>query len=289
MSVPPKDVAIVTALSGFYAICRLLYLPGLAAGLAVKNFNNPVFYADRFALPWLYPTDPWASYQRDVYPLLSLVLAVPAMLWKFLQVPPIYPTWVIVALNDLLIVLAVYWLSRALSFDRFVSVAAGIFALVSQALSWSLAGYIYLGHDNGYAGSFVIPFAIGVIPSLIQRRVGTALVLAATGNADLPAVGGDVSRGDRLLARAAGRAPALEARSAVSAVATGGACRGDCRPGHRRRQRDPGVARRGPCRGDGERALRPAVDAGPPAGIDVSRLFHVDAAERRGAPRDGSR
>jgi hypothetical protein len=174
-----KDVAVVAALSGFYVMCRLLYLPGLAAGLAVKNFNNPVFYADRFALPWLYPTDPWASYQRDIYPFLSLVLAVPAMLWKFLQVPPIYPTFAIIALNDLLIVLAVYWLSRALSFDCFVSVAAGMFAVVSQALSWSLAGYVYLGHDNGYAGSFVIPFAIGVIPSLIQRRVGTALILTA--------------------------------------------------------------------------------------------------------------
>src|SRR6185436_20990638 len=130
-------------------LCSVLYLPGLPAGIAAVNYNNPIFYADRFALPELYPNDLWASYQRDLYPFFSLVHAVPALLWKYAHVPPIYPTAAMIVLNDLLIVLATYWLSRALSFDRVVSLAAGLFAVTSRLLSWNLAGYVYLGHENG--------------------------------------------------------------------------------------------------------------------------------------------
>ena len=173
------DALIVTGVSAFFLLCSALYLPGLPAGTAAASFDNPVFYADRFALPELYPNDAWASYQRNLYPFFSLVHAVPALLWKYARVPPIYPTGVVIVLNDLLIVLAIYWLSRALSFDRFVSLAAALFAVTSRLLWWNLAGYAYLGHSTGYAGSFVIPFAVAVIPSLIQRRIGTALLLAA--------------------------------------------------------------------------------------------------------------
>jgi hypothetical protein len=173
------DLAIVAGLTCFFFVCSAVYLPGLAAGLAWQDFDDPVFYANRFALPHLFPNDLWASYQRDVYPFNSLVHAVPALLWKFLAVPPIYPTFVELALNDLLIVLAVYWLCRALFVERVVSLACALFAVTSQMLSWNLAGYPYLGHTTVYAGSFVIPFAIAVIPSLMQRRVAMALVFAA--------------------------------------------------------------------------------------------------------------
>ena len=181
-----KDRWVVVSIVAFYAICKAAALPGQAAKLAATNYNNPIFYADRYALPNLYPTDLWSSYQRAVYPFVSLVYAVPALLWKYVHIPPVYPTWLIVSLNDLLIVLAVYWLSRSLSFGPLVGLLTGFFTVTSQVLSWSLNGYTYLGHENGYAGSFVIPFAIGVIPALIQGRVGIALVLAALAIAIYP-------------------------------------------------------------------------------------------------------
>ena len=202
------DALPVLGVSAFFVLCSALYLPGLPAGIAAVNYNNPIFYADRFALPELYPNDLWASYQRDLYPFFSLVHAVPALLWKYAHVPPIYPTAAMIVLNDLLIVLATYWLSRALSFDRVVSLAAGLFAVTSRLLSWNLAGYVYLGHENGYAGSFVIPFAVAVLPSLIERRVATALVLAAIavliyppwGAVSLAVIGGYlIVRGERPL------------------------------------------------------------------------------------------
>ncbi len=175
----PSDRTVVLLLSSFFLFCGAMYFSGLGAGLAVKNFNNPVFYADRYAIPELYPDDAWAAYQRGVYPFMTLVHAVPALLLKYAAIPSIYPTFVIIALNDMLVALAMYWLSRALRLDPLVSLATALFAVASQALSWNLAGYIYIGHDNGYAGDFVLPFAIAVVPALIQRRTRIALVLAA--------------------------------------------------------------------------------------------------------------
>jgi hypothetical protein len=167
------------ALSLLFLACRAIYLPGLAAGLAWQDFDNPIFYADRFALPTLFPDDQWAGYQRYLYPLSTLVHAVPALMWKYLAVPPIYPTFLIVALNDFLVVLAVYWLSRALSLGPLLSAGSGLLAVASQFLSWNLAGYAYAGGTTAYAGSFVIPFTLAVVPALIQRRVGAAMGLAA--------------------------------------------------------------------------------------------------------------
>ena len=173
------DVAVAAGVSSFFVLFRVIYLPGLAAGIAWQDFDNPLFYADRFARPELFQHDLWAAYQRAVYPFTTLVHAVPALLLKFLDVPPIYPAFATIALNDLLIVLAVYWLCRALSMDRVTSLVCGLFSVTSELLSWSLAGYPYLGHDTVYAGSFVIPFTVALIPSLIQRRVGIAMLCAA--------------------------------------------------------------------------------------------------------------
>jgi hypothetical protein len=230
------DALVVLGVSAFFLLCSALYLPGLPAGIAAASFDNPVFYADRFALPQLYPDDVGASYQRELYPFFSLVHAVPSLLWKYAHVPPIYPTAAMVVLNDLLIVLATYWLSRALSFDRAVSLAAALFAVTSRLLSWNLAGYAYLGHDYGYAGSFVIPFAVAVIPSLMQRRVAAALCLTAIavliyppwGAVSLAVIGGYlIVRGERSLWLQAARWAmfpilALAAVLAVQAIAGAG-------------------------------------------------------------------
>ena len=58
------------------------------------------------------------------------------------------------------------------------SVVAALFTITSKVLSWDLGGYEYYGHDFAYSGSFYLPFAIAVIPSLISRRYVLAIVLA---------------------------------------------------------------------------------------------------------------
>src|ERR1051325_514734 len=102
------DAAVVAIVLGFFILCSIIYFPGFPAGIAESYINNPVFYADRFAFPDLYPNDLSAAYMRNVYPFLTLVFTIPALLLKFLHIPPIYPSFVMIALNDPLIVLAVY-------------------------------------------------------------------------------------------------------------------------------------------------------------------------------------
>jgi hypothetical protein len=172
------DLAISLALAVVLLSASLMYLPGHAGLLAWRSFDNPILYADRFAFPALFPNDRIVSHLRDLYPYLSIVHLAPALLLKYLAVPPQFVTFVEVAVNDPLIVLAMYWLCRALGMDRTTSVLAGLFTISSRVLSWNLAGYEYLGHDFPYSGSLYPPFALAVIPALIHGRVRLALLFA---------------------------------------------------------------------------------------------------------------
>jgi hypothetical protein len=172
------DVAAAVMLGGAIVLCNLLYLPGHAALQAWRNFNNPIVYADRYAFPELFPNDRIISHLRDIYPFLSIVYWAPAVLLKFLAIRPEHVTFVEVVVNDPLIAVAVFWLGRAFGLSLGTSVVAALFTITSKVLSWDLGGYEYYGHDFAYSGSFYLPFAIAVIPSLISRRYVLAVVLA---------------------------------------------------------------------------------------------------------------
>ena len=173
------DAAIAIALAAVLVLLSLMYLPGHAALQAWRNLNNPILYADRYADPQLFPNDRIISHLRDIYPFLSIVYWLPAVLLKFAGIPPQVISFATVALNDALIAAAVYFLARALGQPRESSVVAGLFVLASKVLSWDLSGYEYYGHDFAYSGSFYLPFAIGVIPCVIAGWMRTAIVLAA--------------------------------------------------------------------------------------------------------------
>jgi len=173
------DLRTALVLGGSVALAKLMYLPGHAALQAWRNLNNPILYADRFAFPQLLPNDRIMSHLRDLYPYLSIVYLAPALLLKYLAVPPHYVTFLEVAVTDASMVVAIYWLARAMGLARDLSALSGLFALVSKVLSWDLGGYDYLGHDFAYSGSMFVPFAVAVLPCVIQGHYRLALVLAA--------------------------------------------------------------------------------------------------------------
>src|SRR5688572_12098636 len=157
--------------------------------------DGPIHYARVFAAPEHYDRDVVTGIPIDAVlhakVATSVMVWVPALLWRFAGVDPFPVTWVLTAPQAILLGGSVYIASAAATRRRAVSFVAAVYALAAAPWVWAPVNF---GNNSAwnfipYAANLAIGPILIAIACVLRGRIVTAAMFLALGGLVHPLMG----------------------------------------------------------------------------------------------------
>jgi len=193
---PPLKRLVSGITLGDLVFMVLLFVYGLIGmwnfKLAMADFSedNPIFYAHAFKEPGYFSGDFPIGLPIDTLVDTKIATSgmywIPALLWRYLNIDPYFPTWLLTLIQGCSMILAIYVLAIVIVRDRLAAAIAAIFAAIAAPWMWDLANF-----GNNASWTF-LPYAaqLAIAPvllafALLIRKGKTVHILVLLGVAGL--------------------------------------------------------------------------------------------------------
>ena len=173
--VPRQHLLPIIVLILYGALCNFVGLRDFAPQLAWWGDDNMAYYAERAISQQFFPGDIWHNSMQAEYVSVSAAYWIPAILYKFIGIPPLTTALAYTALKVWMLTGASYLLAYLLLKKPLTAVITAIGVNSSYIIYWNLAGYGYWRYMP-YASDLGYSLVLISLFFLCKRKVLFAII-----------------------------------------------------------------------------------------------------------------